>query len=101
MVGYISSSEPSDKLSLAKHIILMNLFTVFTAAVDFGQRIVSNWCCSDIVEKPGRIEFILPKKQALFKLNVSQFIKKCVSSPISPESQNPQILSEGGIGGLQ
>ena len=51
--------------------------------------------------KLGKIDPIFPKKHALLIWNVSQFMRKCTSSPVSPEDQILQILDDGGIAGLE
>ena len=45
------------------------------------------------------MELILPRKQALLMLNTLHFIKKCSSSPTSPEQQNLQNRKDAGVGG--
>jgi hypothetical protein len=69
------------------------------AAVEVGHNMVFSLSELDMFIKLGLMEVIFPKKQARFKLNTSQFSKKCSLSPIWPELQNLHKRSEAGIGG--
>ena len=65
----------------------MNLLTTLVKFSLVGHKINLSLFSADRDWKLGEIEFILPKKQALFKSKIGQDIKKCLSSPISPVEQ--------------
>merc|ERR1712208_179394 len=79
----------------------INLFTTFTAAVEFGNKILFNFSSFDIIEKCSIIDDILPIKHALLTLKVSHSNKKCLSSPTLQDVQNLQILEVAGTGGRE